>query len=230
MNNKILNKLQQLFKNSPFLLRDHRALSHVITATFGVDVDFDHLTFKTMNVVTISRLIDTAVLKKYFSSVWQPKTKQYKYSGLSIIDEINSMNPRSVLDLGCGYNEFSGKIKNLVGVDPYNTRADVTSSILDFNSPEKFDVVICLGSINFGSVDKIFNEMEHAVSLTTIGGLLYFRANPGEQHQSPDAKWIEFFDWTPEFIVNAAKQLNCDVLALQQDVGNRYYFVLKRKG
>ena len=31
--------------------------------------------------------IDNAVNEKYFTKVWHPKQKKYKYSGLAIIDE-----------------------------------------------------------------------------------------------------------------------------------------------
>jgi hypothetical protein len=228
MNNKILNRLQILFKASPHLLRDRSELEQAISAVFDVEVLLDPE--KPHDIASIGRQIDQAVLKKYFGSVWQPKTKQYKYSGLGIIDEINSMKPRSVVDVGCGYNEFKGKINNLIGVDPFNTKADVQSSILDFSPSEKFDVTICLGSINFGSVDKIYTELEHVVNITQPGGHLFFRANPGEQHDAPEAQWIEFFDWTPEFIMNVAKNLNCQVLTIRQDAGNRLYFVLRRQG
>ena len=60
------------------------------------------------------------------------ETKKFKYSGLAIIDEVNAMNPDNVIDIGCGYNEFKGKIKNLIGIDPYNDRADIDVHTLDY--------------------------------------------------------------------------------------------------
>jgi hypothetical protein len=33
----------------------------------------------------------------------------------------------SVLDVGCGYNEFKGKINNLTGLDPYNKKCGYSS-------------------------------------------------------------------------------------------------------
>ena len=36
---------------------------------------------------------------------------------------------------------------------------------------------MALGSINFGSTDKIFAELEHAVNLCNPGAVLFFRAN-----------------------------------------------------
>jgi hypothetical protein len=214
---------------SPQLMRDNELLSKAINGTFGISIKVNDLYHKDIN--DLAEIIDYAVLKNYFSKVWQPRTKKYKYSGLTIVDEVNALNPRSVLDLGCGYNEFKGKISNLTGVDPYNTKADVQSSILDYRSQELFDVIICLGSINFGTVDKVYNELEHAVNLTAPGGLLYFRANPGKQHEALEAKWIEFFNWNSQFIINSASELNCSIVDLRQEYGergSRYYFVLRK--
>jgi len=215
-----------MFQASPQLMRDNDLLSKAINGTFGVEIRPEFV-----NIVELSEQIDYAVLEKYFSTAWQPQTKKYKYSGLSIIDEVNALHPLKVLDLGCGYNEFKGKINNLLGIDPYNDKADVKIKIMDYASAEPADVLICLGSINFGSVDKIYNELEHAVKLTKKDGLLYFRANPGTQHTAPEATWIEFFGWTSEFIINSAEKLGCSILELRQEMGergSRYYFVFKK--
>lgn len=228
MNSKIIKQLQVMFTASPQLMRDSDLLRKAINGTFGVDINTS--SFDTL--ANLTEIIDHEVLKNYFSKVWQPQTKKYKYSGLSIIDEVNNLQPKKVLDLGCGYNEFKGKINNLIGIDPYNERADVQVGILDYNAQTNFDVIICLGSINFGTVDKIYTELEHAVSLTRQNGLLYFRANPGTQHEAPEAKWIDFFEWTSEFIINSADRLGCELVTLNQDMGergSRYYFVLKKK-
>ncbi len=217
-----------MFTASPQLMRDSDLLRKAINGTFGVDINISSFD----NLATLTEIIDHEVLKNYFSKVWQPQTKKYKYSGLSIIDEVNNLQPKKVLDLGCGYNEFKGKINNLIGIDPYNERADVQVGILDYNAQTNFDIIICLGSINFGTVDKIYTELEHAVSLTKQNGLLYFRANPGTQHEAPEAKWIDFFEWTSEFIINSADKLGCELVTLNQDMGergSRYYFVLKKK-
>ena len=228
MNSKIIQQLQVMFTASPQLMRDSDLLRKAINGTFGVDINIGSFN----NLANLTEIIDHEVLKNYFSKVWQPQTKKYKYSGLSIIDEVNNLQPKKVLDLGCGYNEFKGKINNLIGIDPYNERADVQVGILDYNAQTNFDVIICLGSINFGTVDKIYTELEHAVSLTKQNGLLYFRANPGTQHEAPEAKWIDFFEWTSEFIINSADRLGCELVTLNQDMGergSRYYFVLKKK-
>ena len=100
---------------------------------------------------------------------------------------------------------------------------------LDYKPDVEYDVAICLGSINFGSSDKILAELENVVGMVKSGGFLYFRVNPGIQHTRPAAKWINFYDWDPVFISNAARYLNCEVLILRQDENNRLYFVLRKK-
>jgi hypothetical protein len=224
MNFKILHELDRLLKYNPHLLNDKDGLCQIINGTFDIELQC----IESINITDLANTIDDAVLRRYFSTVWQPQTKKYKYSGLSIVDEVNAMCPRAVIDVGCGYNEFKGKIHNLTGIDPWNHRADIQTSVVNFIPEEKYDVAICLGSINFGSTDKIVNEMTAVTNLLREGGLMYFRVNPGEQHAAPESKWINFYDWDPTFISNMAQYLGCRLLTLRKDVGNRFFFVLKK--
>ena len=205
-------------------MHDIGELRTALEANF--DIDASDIVYQ--DVLSLVNQVDNKILARYFGEVWQPETKKYKYSGLSLIDQINALKPKKVIDIGCGYNEFKGKIDNLIGIDPYNKKADITSSIIDYETTEKYDVAICLGSINFGSVNKIYDELTKVVSIVNKDGLIFFRVNPGEQHKKEEATWINFFEWTPEFIMNAAKSLDCTVEKLRMDVGNRYYFVLRK--
>ena len=225
MNIRILNELERVLQISPQVLKNEMKLRQLIQATFNVRVD--DVSFKSIGDL-VDR-IDFAVLSKYFGEVWQPKTKQFKYSGLKLIDEINSLNPTSVLDLGCGYNEFKGKIPHLVGVDPYNKNADIQQTILEYNPGKQFDVVTVLGSINFGSTDKVFAELEHAVELCAPGGTMFFRVNPGVLHEAPESDWIVFYPWNANFIQNCADHFGVDILDLRNDSNNRMYFVWRKK-
>jgi hypothetical protein len=225
MNLKILNELDRILKNNPALKSNKHAYCQVVNGVFDVELN----QIDDTELHALAEQIDRGVLKNYFGKVWQAETKKFKYSGLAIIDEVNGMNPDNVIDIGCGYNEFKGKIQNLTGIDPYNDRADISVHTLDYKADVEYDVAICLGSINFGSSDKILGELENVVSMVKSGGFLYFRVNPGIQHDKPAAKWINFYDWDPVFISNAAQYLNCDVLTLRQDDNNRFYFVLRKK-
>ena len=233
MNHKILNKLEQMIHTSPQLLRNPKNLTHAIKAVFDV-------TINDVSYTTIGELvdrIDDKVLGNYFRNHWQSVTSKYKYSGPLLIDEVNALKPRKVLDIGCGYHEFKGKINNLIGIDPYNSNADIEVKLLDYHPTEKFDATLALGSINFGSTDKIFAELEHAVSLCNPGALMFFRANPGLPHDvEPDrtggrhSEWISFYPWDSNFIVNCADQLGVDILDIRTDTHkNRLYFVWRTK-
>jgi SAM-dependent methyltransferase len=154
--------------------------------------------------------------------------KKWKYSGLQLIDEVNALHPRSVLDVGCGYNEFRGRINNLIGIDPYNDNADYKIATLDYKTKEKFDVILCLGSINFGTQDKIVREVAHCVSMLEEGGTMFFRVNPGVQHDKPEAHWIEFFAWNVPFIIDLAQQLKLKILDIRDDTNQRKYFIYRK--
>ena len=225
MNFNIYDKLEQMLQASPQLLRNSKNLQQAIHGTFDVyieDVSFD-------SIGNLVDKIDNAVLERYFGQVWQPEMKKFKYSGLGLINEINNLKPRQVLDIGCGYNEFKDKINNLVGLDPYNKAADIKCKIGDYRTDTQFDVVLALGSINFGSTDKIFTELERAVSVTSPGGKMYFRVNPGLKHTPPESKWIRFYPWNSNFIVNCATHFGVDVLDIRNDHNNRMYFVWNKK-
>ena len=225
MNLKILNEVEYMLQTSPQALRSPAKLKQLINGIFSVELN--DVSFNT--VAELTDKIDTAVLHKYFGEVWQPETKKFKYSGLKVIEEVNALKPRNVLDIGCGYNEFKGKIPNLIGIDPYNTNADYEVGIIDYNTDIKFDVIIALGSINFGSTDKVFAELEKAVNLCAPGAVMFFRVNPGHQHDKPEAKWITFYPWNSNFIMNCADYFNVDVLDLRNDSNNRMYFVWRTK-
>ena len=172
--------------------------------------------------------IDVACLHKYFSKYWENDMKKWKYSGLALIDEVNSLKPRAVLDVGCGYNEFRGKIDNLTGIDPYNDQADLQVSTLQYRTNQKFDVIMCLGSVNFGSRDKIIAETGRCVDLLEDGGTMFFRVNPGVQHDKPEAKWIEFFAWNVPFIIELSEMFNLKILDIRDDSNQRKYFIYRK--
>ena len=193
-----------------------------ILETFGVEVA------RCDTLEQYAEAIDVACLHKYFSKYWENDIKKWKYSGLALVEEVNSLKPRAVLDVGCGYNEFRGKINNLIGIDPYNDKADHEVGTLEYRTDQKFDVIMCLGSINFGSRDKILSEIGRCVDLLEDGGTMFFRVNPGVQHNKPEAKWIEFFAWNVPFIIELSEMFNLKVLDIRDDSNQRKYFIYRK--
>ena len=217
MNKKIFAQLLAHSKNDL-----NRVTQPYIMETFGVTVK------RCDTLIDYTDTIDDACLHKYFSKYWQNDMKKWKHSGLSLINEVNSLRPRAVLDVGCGYNEFKGKIDNLIGIDPYNDQADIRVSAMDYRTDERFDVILCLGSVNFGGRDKIIAEVGRCVNLLSEGGTMFFRVNPGIQHDKPEAKWIEFFSWNVPFIIELSEMFNLHVLDIRDDTNSRKYFVYRK--
>lgn len=156
---------------------------------------------------------DQNYLNNYFSKIWHRDISNYIYSGYALLDKIHPMD--HVIDIGCGDNPFKGKIKKLVGVDPANPKADVISTIEDFDPGIKFDVALCLGSINFGSDLIIMNQIHKVNQLLNKRASVYWRLNPGlHDHGNNESDIIDFYPWSfprLKFFANlyGFKQSNC---------------------
>jgi hypothetical protein len=95
-----------------------------------------------------------------------------EYEGNNLISTINSLNPKLVLDLGCGYNKYKGLIKGVVGIDGYdsNSAVDIKDTILNvYNDrifePSSADAIICFGCGTLGNGGEfggeLLSEKEH---------------------------------------------------------------------
>ena len=161
---------------------------------------------------------------RFFAEIWKPRTGDYEHTGWSLVDEINELAPESVLDVGCGYHPFKGRINNLVGIDPYNNCADYEVDILDYRvKAESHDVIIALGSINFNSRSDIEQRFSHCVDLLNTGGKFYLRANPGITHKA--GPYVEIFPWTFEVVNEFAETYRLRLETFKRDANERLYFV-----
>jgi hypothetical protein len=170
--------------------------------------------------------LDQKYLSKFFGEIWRPRTDEYSYTGWELADEVNKKNPQSVLDVGCGYHPFKGRIQNLVGIDPYNNAADYMVDILDYKvAPASHDAIICLGSINFNSKDEIEQRFGRCVELLKSGGQMYFRANPGLPHKK--GPYVDIFPWSFEIVNEFAVKYNLhlDTFKREETDPPRLYFV-----
>jgi len=160
---------------------------------------------------------------RFFGEIWKPRTGDYEHTGWDLADEINKSNPERVLDVGCGYHPFKGRIQNLIGIDPYNNCADYEVDILEYRVKHQYDVIIALGSINFNSQDEIQQRFAHCVSLLKPGGKFFLRANPGITHKT--GPYVEIFPWTFEVANEFAEQYNLHLDTYKKDANDRLYFV-----
>jgi hypothetical protein len=143
-------------------------------------------------------MIDQEYINYYYSSKWDrdPCSKPIK-SGLLLLNKIKDTD--SVIDVGCGRNPFKGKIKNLISIDPAFDQADFKVSILEFSPVEKFDVALCLGSINIGTVTQIEENIEKVISWLKPSARIFWRSNPGiADHEDPECLNLPFYPWSFE--------------------------------
>lgn len=191
-----------------------------LESCFGVAVEV------TGTVEQLVNRTDERYLLWFFGEVWKPRTDAYQWTGWRIADEINKLNPKKVLDVGCGYNPFKGRIPNLIGIDPYNNCADFMIDILEYNvEPESYDHIIALGSINFNSREDIELRFSKTVSLLAPGGRLWMRCNPGHDHKH--GPWVEIFPWNFEVAHELAKKYNLTLETLKKDQDRLFFLFVK---
>jgi hypothetical protein len=241
MNTKIFNLLQKNLKDSfnlpkyaniainvdtqvqdlPWTPARYRKFKDAVEAELQLPCDY----VGTLRDITDD--LSERYILRFFSEIWKPRTGDYEHTGWELADEINKLNPEKVLDVGCGYHPFKGRIQNIIGIDPYNNCADYEVDILDYKvKPETHDVIIALGSINFNSKDEIEARFAHCVSLLKTGGKFFLRANPGITHKT--GPYVEIFPWTFEVVNEFAEKYNLHLDTFKKDANDRLYFVYKK--
>lgn len=184
--------------------------------------------------------VHNLIVELYFEKYWKSESWNFEFSGDGLEKKVNAHNPESVLDVGCGYNYWKGKINNLVGLDPYNDAADLKMHLYEYialNPGVQHDAVLCLGSINFGEAPKIFHEVSMVDALTKKGGRQYWRVNMGmtdhPQDKFPLNALIDFFPWSEEIVRKIAEVHDYEI----EDIGieknrvndcQRMYFVYRK--
>lgn len=163
-------------------------------------------------------------IHRFFAEIWKPRTNDYDYTGWELAEEVNKLNPKSVLDVGCGYHPFKGRINNIVGIDPYNNCADYMVDVLDYVG--EHDVIIALGSINFNSKDEIESRFKKCVDMLEQGGRFYLRANPGIPHKT--GPYVDIFPWSFEVVKEFADKYTLKLLEYKKDANDRLYFVYQK--
>jgi SAM-dependent methyltransferase len=140
--------------------------------------------------------------------------EKYPINGKTMVEEINSLNPQLVVDLGCGLNQYKGLINNLVGVDVVGCREDITKDITDLKehfADHTVDVILALGSINFGEADLIRQQLTEVKRLLKTGGIAYFRANQND-HDKDHKGDLRYYDWSKDLVEHWSTQLGFEIL------------------
>lgn len=167
--------------------------------------------------------LDHRYTDRFFREIWKPRTSEYEHTGWHLADEIAKQSPKSVLDVGCGYHPFKGRIPNLIGIDPFNDCADYEVDILEYRvRPGSHDHIMALGSINFNSREDIEQRFGHCVDLLMPGGRFYLRANPGIPHKT--GPYVDIFPWSFEVVKEFEEKFNLRLDLFKKDANNRLFF------
>ena len=246
MNTRIFNLIEENLQNSFHLDKYAKIREEIGKNTVIYDLPWtparlrkfeesicDALQFEEVDVSgTIeeaTKRLDEKYMGRFFGEIWQPETDKYQYSGWGLVDLINKKNPVAVLDFGCGYNPFKGRINNLVGIDPFNNQADYMVDILEFAvESETYDHIIVFGSLNFGDRNDIETRFAKLNELLMPGGKMYFRANPG--YLWPKGPYVDIFPWSFEVAYDLAKTYGLTLEKFKKDNGDRLYFEMHKNG
>lgn len=215
-----INK-ETLVDELPWTPAQYRKFKDAMESELGLTSDY------VGSVSAIVDDLDTRYLTRFFSEIWQPNTEIYQYTGWDLIQRINSHKPKKVLDVGCGFHPFKGKIDNIIGIDPYNPAADYQVGIMEFTGHlGTYDHILALGSINFNSREDIEQRFGKCVELLQPGGYFWLRANPGVPHKN--GPYVDIFPWSFEVAASLAEKFNLALQEYKKDNNNRIYFSYKK--
>ena len=166
------------------------------------------------------------LLEKYFHDTWpnhHRDMRDYTHSGWELLNQIDL--DEHILDVGCGNNLFRSHYDNLIGIDIANEHADHVVSIELYKPDHRFDVALCLGSLNFGSRSAVQYQIQKVVSLLKPKARIYWRCNPGKHdHGNPEFDQIEVYPWTFEDHKRFSKQFGFELKECKWDGDtNRIY-------
>jgi ubiquinone/menaquinone biosynthesis C-methylase UbiE len=172
--------------------------------------------------------INQQLLNTYFSETWRTRNRgleEFQYTGYALLDKLKQ--GEQVLDVGCGMNLFKGHWPNVIGIDPAFPEADYQITLEDYvtqNPNAKYDVAFCLGSINFGLFDDIYNQIGVLVRVLKPQARIYWRCNPGlTDHGNQECNSVPFFDWSFYHHAKLAELFGFRVKEIRWDNNNRIY-------
>lgn len=133
---------------------------------------------------------------------------EFKYSGYALLNKITPQE--KVLDVGCGNNLFKTMLPNLIGIDPVTNEADHQVALLDYVTEEKFDVILCLGSVMYGEIEDIKHSILHMSSMLNAGGRIYWRC------ATTASRWW-CFSWSKDLHQTLSAEFGFTLVDIQDD-------------
>lgn len=168
-----------------------------------------------INISMIDQEKINAVIGNRYASGVQARAErlkrfqEFKYSGPALIKKINP--GEKVLDVGCGDNFLKHLYKlDSVGIDPVSDYADVKDSLQNYNTKDKYDVILALGSIQDGELEDIKSSIAKLCELLKPNGRIYWRSTTVPIEDS-----VNFFNWSIELHQQLSKEFGFELIEVQ---------------
>lgn len=137
--------------------------------------------------------------------------KTHSESSYSLIPWLQEQEADLILDIGCGTNPYKEHVNNLIGMDAANyPEADLNMAAEEVKDAGIFqdncaDVVMALGSINFGDWDNVLNQLEICIDWCKPGGYIVCRARLNDHTELNLKKGFVQYGWKVEDIYTATE-------------------------
>jgi hypothetical protein len=141
-------------------------------------------------------IVTGAAHRLYWDQLWPAKLRvvgdhgkklleNTTYTGLSLIDSVNTLNPSMVLDIGCGQNFYKHKIKNLVGIDIFGQDCDLQFDYFNSDYCTKADAILVLGVLEYGTPKEVYQKLTRIKQNCHSKTEVFFRFNisPAFNHE-----------------------------------------------
>lgn len=178
----------------------------------------------------------------YWDQLWPTKLKvvgengkklleNTTYTGLSLVDSVNALNPSMVLDIGCGQNFYKHKIKNLIGLDMFGQDCDLQVDYFDSSFDTKADAVLVLGMLEYGTAEQVHQKLCRIKQNCHQNTQVFFRfsVSPEYGHEIMPGRDICFFMhkliYLPEQWNQAIAQAGFDVIFSDWDTPQHRWHV-----
>jgi len=177
---------------------------------------------------TYQRYSMNDIVNNYFQHCWSPNYEKFAYTGYALMNQI--LPDETVLDVGCGHNLFKEYLGNQIyGIDPNFKQADEQVALEDFVPNGRiWTHAFCLGSLNFGSQQKIESQILKISGMIT--DCIFWRQNPGiiDHVEKEEFAKLDLFPWSFELNKQMAEALNFKVVECKWDTHNRIYAVWQK--
>lgn len=164
-------------------------------------------------------------VKKHFNAnpYSRERWKTHSESSENLVDWLNDQKANLILDCGCGTNPYKGLVPNVIGMDAANyPEADIGGmSVEEVYAANIFqdgcaDIVMALGSINFGTYENVKNMIQTLTKWCKPGGTIVLRARLMDHTYMGNNKPYDHYQWDIDSIYNLTKEMS-DVVEFQRE-------------